>query len=105
VASLPQAPSRDAAIFTVETYDHSMPWTLRRTVTMVSYKDELEQAIGWEPQRFIPDLGAFARAWSAEREAYAFFAVRDFERLRRELDLPMEIAARGPRYVIVRKPQ
>jgi 4-amino-4-deoxy-L-arabinose transferase-like glycosyltransferase len=104
VASLPQAPSRDAAIFTVETYDHSMPWTLRRTVTMVRYKDELEQAIGWEPQRFIPDLGAFARAWSAEREAYAFFAVRDFERLRRELDLPMEIAARGPRYVLVRKP-
>jgi len=105
VASLPQAPSRDAAIFTVETYDHTIPWTLRRTVTMVNYKDELAQAIGWEPRAFIPDLPGFARAWKAEREAYAFFSVRDFERLRRELDLPMEIAARGPRYVMVRKPQ
>jgi 4-amino-4-deoxy-L-arabinose transferase-like glycosyltransferase len=104
VASLPQAPSRDAAIFTVETYDHTIPWALRRTVTMVGYKDELEQAIGWEPRAFIPDLAGFARAWKGEREAYAFFAVRDFERLRRELDLPMEIAARGPRYVLVRKP-
>jgi 4-amino-4-deoxy-L-arabinose transferase-like glycosyltransferase len=104
VASLPQAPSRDAAVFAVETYDHTMPWALRRTVTMVGYKDELAQAVGWEPERFIPDLAAFARAWNAEREAYAFFAVRDFERLRRALDVPMEIAARGPRYVIVRKP-
>ena len=60
-------------------------------------------AIGWEPREFIPDLAGFARAWTGEREAYAFFAVRDFERLRRELDLPMEIAARGPRYVIVKK--
>ncbi len=104
VASLAQAPSRDAAIFAVQAYDHTMPWALRRTVTMVGYKDELEQAVAWEPDRFIPDLAAFARAWNAEREAYAFFAARDFERLRRELDLPMEIAARGPRYVIVRKP-
>jgi hypothetical protein len=104
VASLPRAPARDAAVFTVETYDHTIPWALRRTVTMVGYKDELAQAIGWEPRAFIPDLPAFARAWTAEREAYAFFAVRDFERLRRELGVPMEVAARGARYVIVRKP-
>jgi len=105
VASLREAPSRDAAVFSVETYDHTIPWVLRRTVTMVNYKDELAQAIGWEPRAFIPDLPGFARAWKGEREAYAFFAARDFDRLRRELDLPMEIAARGPRYVIVRKPQ
>jgi hypothetical protein len=71
---------------------------------MVGYKDELEQPIGWEPQGYMPDLASFARAWRAEREAYAFFAVRDFERLRAELGVPMEIAARGPRYVVVRKP-
>ncbi len=104
LASLPAAPPRDAAIYTVETYDHSIPWALRRTVTMVRYKDELGQAIGWEPDHFLPDHAAFVRAWRAEREAYAFFAVRDFERLRAELGVPMEIAARGPRYVIVRKP-
>jgi 4-amino-4-deoxy-L-arabinose transferase-like glycosyltransferase len=104
IGSLAQAPSRNAAIFAVETYDHTMPWALRRTVTMVAYQDELAQAIAWEPDRYIPDLGAFVRAWNAEPEAYAFFAVRDFDRLRRKLDIPMEIAARGPRYVIVRKP-
>jgi 4-amino-4-deoxy-L-arabinose transferase-like glycosyltransferase len=104
VTSLPQPPSPGAAIFAVGTYDHTMPWSLRRTVTMVGYKDELAQPIGWEPGAYLPDLGAFARAWNAQREAYAFFATRDFERLRRELDAPMQVAARGPRYVIVRKP-
>ena len=104
IASLPQPPSREAAIFTVATYDHSIAWALRRRVTMVVYKDELAQAVGWEPGGFLPDLLGFARAWSAERDPYAFFAVGDFDRLHRELGLPMSVVARGPRYVIVRKP-
>ena len=104
VAALPTSPPAAASVFAVEAYDHSIPWSLRRTLTMVGYKDELGEAIGWEPQKFIPDLAGFARAWSAAPEAYAFFAARDFDRLRAELALPMQVAARGPRYVIVRKP-
>ncbi len=104
VAALPISPPAAASVFAVEAYDHSIAWSLRRTVTMVGYKDELGEAIRWEPQKFIPDLPGFARAWSAAPEAYAFFAARDFDRLRAELALPMQVAARGPRYVIVRKP-
>ena len=104
VATLAREVPGSARVFAVHTYDHSMPWSLGRTVTMVHYTDELAQPIGWEPRDFIPDLAGFASAWKAQREAYAFIAVRDFERLRRELDLPMEVAARGPRYVLVRKP-
>jgi 4-amino-4-deoxy-L-arabinose transferase-like glycosyltransferase len=104
VAALPARPPAAASVFAVEAYDHTIPWSLRRTVTMVGYKDELAEAIGWEPQKFIPDLPGFARAWSAAPEAYAFFAARDFDRVRAELALPMQVAARGPRYVIVRKP-
>ena len=104
IAALPALPPASARVFTVDAYDHTIPWSLRRTVTLVGYKDELAEAVGWEPQRFIPDLPGFARAWSAAPEAYAFFAARDFDRLRAELALPMQVAARGPRYVIVRKP-
>jgi 4-amino-4-deoxy-L-arabinose transferase-like glycosyltransferase len=99
-----KADSGRAKFYAVETYDHSMPWSLRRTVTMVGYKDELAVPISWEAKRFIPDLDSFGRTWNAEPEAYAFFAVRDFERLRKELGVPMEELARGPRYVLVRKP-
>jgi hypothetical protein len=97
-------PAQETPFFTVDAYDHSVPWSLRRTVTMVRYKDELEQAVSWEPGKFIPDLAGFAREWSAAPDPYALFALRDFERLRSELGLPMEVVARGPRYVVVRKP-
>ena len=104
VASLASHVPPSARVFAVETYDHSMPWSLGRLVTMVDYKDEIAVPIGWEPRDYIPDLAAFVRAWKAEPEAYAFIAVRDFERLRGELHVPMEVAARGPRYILVRKP-
>jgi 4-amino-4-deoxy-L-arabinose transferase-like glycosyltransferase len=93
-----------ARFYAVETYDHTMPWSLRRTVTMVGYKDELAVPISLEPERFLSNLDAFKRAWSAEREAYAFFALRDYDALRKLLSVPMEEVARGPRYVLVRKP-
>ena len=81
-----------------------MPWYLRRTVTMVGYKDELAEEIGWDPQKFIPDLASFARAWRADRQAGALFATRDFAAFRRQYALPMQIVAQNARYTIVRKP-
>ena len=54
--------------------------------------------------KYMADDADFVRAWNEAREAYALFAVRDFERLREGLAVPMEVAARGPRYIIVRKP-
>src|SRR5439155_462503 len=70
IAALPALPPASARVFTVDAYDHTIPWSLRRTVTMVGSKDELGEAIRWEPQKFIPDLPGFARAWSAAPEAY-----------------------------------
>ena len=104
IASQAGAVSQGARVFAVDFYDHTLPWYLRRPVTMVRYKDELEVAIGWEPQKFIPDLAGFARAWAAAPAAYAVFSTSSFENLKKEIDAPMEIVSRGPRYIIVRKP-
>jgi 4-amino-4-deoxy-L-arabinose transferase-like glycosyltransferase len=104
VKSLPAPIAPRARVYAVNAYDHTMPWSLRRTVTMVAYKDELEKEVAWDPQSFIADLPQFARAWNEPGDAYAFFALRDFDGMRAQLDLPMQVAARGPRYVIVRKP-
>jgi len=108
IAAMKPAPSPDAPFFAVHSYDHSVPWSLRRTVTMVAYRDELGDAVRWEQPgkagKYMADDADFVRAWNEAREAYALFAVRDFERLREGLAVPMEVAARGPRYIIVRKP-
>jgi len=104
IAALPDPVPADAPVFAVDTYDHTIPWGLRRTVTLVRYRDELGVAVDWEPQKFIPDLDGFARAWRAAPQAWAFLAVRDASRLRAELGLPMQEVAHGPTYVVVRKP-
>jgi 4-amino-4-deoxy-L-arabinose transferase-like glycosyltransferase len=104
IAAMNPQPSAATPFFAVEGYDHSVPWSLRRAVTMVGYRDEFGDAVYWEPGKYIREHAGFTRAWSEARDAYALFAVRDFDRLRAALGVPMEVVARGPRYVIVRKP-
>jgi hypothetical protein len=93
----------DAPFFSVETFDHSLLFYLRRTVTMVVYKDELAIPIGWEPQRFIADRAGFERAWAQADRAYALLPARDFDEWQQR-GLPMTVVARDPRRVIVKKP-
>jgi 4-amino-4-deoxy-L-arabinose transferase-like glycosyltransferase len=101
IAAAPRIPAR-APVYAVDAYDHSIPWYLRRTVTMVGYKDELEKAIAWEASKYLPDAAAFARAWQAQAAAYAIVPAAEFDRMQKEL--PMQAIARDPRYVLVRKP-
>jgi 4-amino-4-deoxy-L-arabinose transferase-like glycosyltransferase len=104
VARLPERPPADAPVFAVGVYDHTLPWTLKRTVTMVEHRDELDKEIGWDPDKFIPDLAGFARAWQAAPQAWAFVRPRELEELRSKFGLEMEELARGPTYAIVKKP-
>ncbi len=94
----------DVPFYVVDNFDHTLPFYLGRTVTMVAHKDELGQAISWEPQKFLPDMEAFARAWQADREAFAMFTPRDFDKFRISHPLPMQVIASDPRRVIVKKP-
>ena len=104
LARLPARPPALAPVFTIDAYDHTIPWNLRRTVTMVKYRDELGVAVDWEPRKFIPDLAAFAQAWNAAPQAWAFLPANDAERLQRELGVAMRELARGPTFVVVKKP-
>ena len=92
----------DVPFYTVNTFDHTLPFYLGRTVTMVAYKDELGPAIGWEPENFIPDLAAFARAWQADREALALCSTPTTStKCSKALPMPMQVVARDPRRVVV----
>ncbi|HEX8986557.1 MAG TPA: glycosyltransferase family 39 protein [Rhodocyclaceae bacterium] len=93
----------DAPFFSVNTYDQTLPFYLKRTVTMVSYKDELEFGIAQEPQKFIPDMAGFERAWRAAPKAYALMSPDNYEQYRAG-GLPMRLLAADTRRVIVAKP-
>jgi 4-amino-4-deoxy-L-arabinose transferase-like glycosyltransferase len=89
--------------FSVNIYDQSLPFYLKRTVTMVFYMDELGFGIAQEPQKFIGDKNAFVQAWQAAPDAWALM---DPDTYRNFLDdsLPMRIVTQDSRRIIVRKP-
>src|SRR6266513_1845683 len=94
----------DVPFYVVDTFDHTLPFYLDRTVTMVGNKDELAQPISLEPRDFLPDAAAFARAWQADREAFAMFTTNDLADFLKSHPVPMQIVARDARRVIVKKP-
>ncbi len=89
-------------VYAVDTYDHTLPWYLRRTVTMVAYRDELGAAVDWDSSLFVPTVEEFERRWPAHSQAYAFVGAGAFDKLAARL--PMKVIARDARYVFVRKP-
>jgi len=94
----------DVPFYVVNTFDQTLLFYLGRTVTMVANKDELAQPISWEPLNYLPDTAAFARAWQADREAFALFNVNDLDGFLKAHPVPMQIVARDARRVIVKKP-
>ncbi|MSQ18770.1 MAG: glycosyltransferase family 39 protein [Betaproteobacteria bacterium] len=93
----------DTALFLVETYDHTLPFYLGRTMQLVAYKDELASAIAWEPEKFIADYAAFERAWNEAPKAVALMLPAKYDELAKR-GLPMTVIARDPRRVIVKRP-
>lgn len=94
----------DAPFYAVNQYDHTLPFYLGRTVTMVAQPEELRVPVGWEPEKFIADLGAFAAAWRREGPACAAFAPAEFEGIRAAHGLEAKVLATGARYLIACKP-
>ncbi|MGP1678435.1 MAG: glycosyltransferase family 39 protein [Giesbergeria sp.] len=86
--------------YSVDTYDQSLQFYLRRPTTMVSYKDELGFGIAQEPEKFIANVTLFKKTWNAGGEALALMSPATYETLRAQ-GLPMRLVARDTRRVIV----
>jgi 4-amino-4-deoxy-L-arabinose transferase-like glycosyltransferase len=98
----PQVP-QDTPFFSVNTYDQTLQFYLKRTTTMVAYRDELGFGIEQEPHKFIPDIAGFEQAWSAAPVAWALMSPATWNELTAK-GLPMTEVVRDTRRVIVRKP-
>ena len=93
----------EAPFFSVNTYDQSLQFYLKRTTTMVAYRDELGFGISQEPAKFIPDIAGFENAWRAAPAAWALMSPGTWKDLK-DKGLPMTEVIRDSRRVIVRKP-
>jgi 4-amino-4-deoxy-L-arabinose transferase-like glycosyltransferase len=91
---------RNAPLYSVGTYDQSLVFYLRRTVTLVGYRGELDYGLGKDPAAEIADVGQFIRLWSAQTRAFAVMEKSMFDELTRR-GVPMRRLAQTVNRVVV----
>lgn len=92
----------DVPFYSVDMFDHTVPFYLGRTVTLVREEGELAWGIAAAPQNFIGDIAEFQRRWRNDREAYAIMGRETFDWLQ-SIGLPMQFVDTDGRRVIVRR--
>jgi 4-amino-4-deoxy-L-arabinose transferase-like glycosyltransferase len=90
--------------YSVRILDHTVPFYLGRTMTMVEFPDELEFGVKQEPELWLPTLGAFIERWKEDQTAYALMVPEQYIELQK-LNVPMQEVGRDSRRVIVKHPE
>jgi hypothetical protein len=93
----------EKSFYSVGMYEQTLPFYLRRTMTLVDYRGELDFGLNQEPERELPDLASFVQAWNKEKEALAVMSDEDFASLSAQ-GLSMSVIARGYHMIAVAKP-
>jgi len=93
----------DVPFFSADTYDQSLQFYLKRTTTMVAYRDELSFGIAQEPEKFLTSLDEFVTRWHTLPQAWALMSPATWNEMQKK-GLPMVEEFRDTRRVIVRKP-
>jgi 4-amino-4-deoxy-L-arabinose transferase-like glycosyltransferase len=94
----------DIPFYSVGMYEQTLPFYIKRTVTLVAHEDELEFGIGIEPQKYIPTVEEFTRRWRGDTRALAIMQPDRYRELT-AAGLPMRLIAQDTRRVIVAKPE
>jgi hypothetical protein len=71
----------DAPIYSVATYDQTLPFYWRRTLKLVAYRGELDFGLERDPGAEEPDIDRFVYAWGGEPDAYAVMDRKTFAML------------------------
>lgn len=90
----------DMPFYGVGVLDHTLPFYLGHTLTMVEHPDELEFGIAQAPDRWIPTMAAFIAKWNDGQPAVGIMSPETYEGLRAQ-QVPMHVVARDVRRVVV----
>ena len=89
--------------YSVNCYEQTLPFYLKRTFTLVDFQDEMDFGIKQEPWRWIPSVDLLAKRWSTQEEAYAIVPAQLFYILQQQ-GMAMKELYRDEQYVVVSKP-
>ncbi len=82
------------------TYDQTLPFYWRRTVSLVAYRGELDYGLRHDPGAGIDTIDAFLPVWLAQTDAFAVMETDMFDRLQQR-GMPMHEIARDLHRVLV----
>ncbi len=90
----------DAPFYSVGTYEQTLPFYIKRPVTLVAFADEMAYGLAQEPHLGLRDMAEFERAWRNDRYALALMTPGKYTELEKS-GLPMQVIARDTRRVVV----
>ena len=97
--ALPKVPA-GVPIYSVATYDQTLPFYWQRTLPLVAYRGELDFGLERDPGAEEPDMDRFVDRWRGEPDAYAVMDRKTFALLG-ERGVPMREIARDMNRVLV----
>lgn len=106
VSGLPLVPAINAElspgtkIYALAHYDQTMPFYLRRTMTLVENPDEFEFGLKQEPQLWLPTREAFIAEWIAGPKAIAITRPDVYADLQKR-GVPMRLVTQDARRVVI----
>lgn len=80
-AVLRRESSAGVPLYSVQTYEQSLPFYLGRELILVDYRDEFALGLRQDPARAIASLEEFERRWTALRAGFAIMPAATRERL------------------------
>ena len=90
----------DTPIFSVGTYDQTIPFYLARTVTLVDYRDEMDMGLKIEPHKYGGSGQELLQRWPSLPLAYAVLDLGGIEQWR-AAGVPFREVTRNGRRVVV----
>jgi 4-amino-4-deoxy-L-arabinose transferase-like glycosyltransferase len=91
---------RDEPLYSVGTYDQTLPFYSQRTLTLVAYRGELDFGLRHDPQLEIPNVADFIGQWQNVPQGYAVMETTMFDDLKIR-GVPMREVARDVHRVLV----
>ncbi len=93
----------DTPVFSVGSYDQTLPFYLRRHVVLVDYVDEFAFGQEHEPGRSLANLDDFVARWQMLPKAAAYMTLGTYTELKQR-GLPMRVVFQDFRRTVVVKP-
>jgi 4-amino-4-deoxy-L-arabinose transferase-like glycosyltransferase len=90
-------------LYSLSDYDQTLPFYLKRQITLVNYRGELDFGLSQEPELAIDTVEAFTRVWRNQSNAIAIMPPALYNELLNQ-GLPMQFIAEQRKQVAVKKP-